>query len=74
MGREASPVRPRAGASEQNVRLAAPCAEIVGALGREGKAAEGLSILDKALARSEFDEERQCIAELWRDKGELILR
>jgi predicted ATPase/DNA-binding winged helix-turn-helix (wHTH) protein len=49
-------------------------AEIVDALGRAGKADEGLSIIDEALARSERDEERGCVAELLRIKGELILR
>ncbi len=49
-------------------------AEIADALGRDGKAAEGLSIIDEALARSECNEERWCVAELLRIKGELILR
>jgi predicted ATPase/DNA-binding winged helix-turn-helix (wHTH) protein len=49
-------------------------AEMADALGRDGKAAEGLSIIDEALARSERDEERWCVAELLRIKGELILR
>jgi predicted ATPase len=49
-------------------------AEIADALGRDGKAAEGLSIIDEALARSERNEERWCVAELLRIKGELILR
>jgi predicted ATPase len=49
-------------------------AEIADALGRDGKAAEGLSIIDEALARSERNEERWCVAELLRVKGELILR
>jgi predicted ATPase len=49
-------------------------AEIADALGRDGKAAEGLSVIDEALARSERDEERWCVAELLRIKGELILR
>jgi predicted ATPase len=48
--------------------------EIVDALGRDGKADEGLSIIDEALARSERDEGRWCVAELLRIKGELILR
>jgi predicted ATPase len=43
------------------------------ALGRDGKTAEGLSIIDEALARSDFNEERWCVAELLRIKGELIL-
>jgi predicted ATPase len=49
-------------------------AEIADALGRDGRAAEGLSIIDEMLARSERDEERWCVAELLRIKGELILR
>jgi predicted ATPase len=49
-------------------------AEIADGLGREGKAAEGLSTIDQALARSERDEERWCVAELLRIKGDLILR
>jgi hypothetical protein len=39
-----------------------------------GKAAEGLSIIDERLAQSERSEERWCVAELLRIKGELILR
>src|SRR5271163_648757 len=49
-------------------------AEIADALGRDGKAAEGLSIVDEAVTRSERNEERWCVAELLRIKGELILR
>jgi predicted ATPase/DNA-binding winged helix-turn-helix (wHTH) protein len=49
-------------------------AEIADALGRDGKAAEGLSIIDETLARSERDEENWCAAELLRIKGELTLR
>ncbi|MEA3195998.1 MAG: hypothetical protein QOF32_50, partial [Gammaproteobacteria bacterium] len=49
-------------------------AEMADALGRDGKAAEALSIIDEALARSERCEERWCVAELLRIKGELILR
>ena len=49
-------------------------AEIADALGRDAKAAEGLSIIDEALARSERNEERWCVAELLRIKGELMLR
>lgn len=49
-------------------------AEIADALGRDAKAAEGLWIIDEALARSERNEERWCVAELLRIKGELILR
>jgi predicted ATPase len=49
-------------------------AEIADALGRDGKAAEGLSIIDEGLAQSERNEERWCVAEFLRIKGELILR
>jgi integrase len=55
-------------------RSARPSSMIADALGRDGKAAEGLSIIDEALARSERNEERWCVAELLRIKGELILR
>src|ERR1700682_4180603 len=48
--------------------------EIADALGLDGKVAEGLSTIDEALTRSESNEERWCIAELLRIKGELILR
>ncbi|MEH2472649.1 putative ATPase [Nitrobacteraceae bacterium AZCC 2161] len=49
-------------------------AEIADALRRDDKAAEGLSIIDVALARSERNDERWCVAELLRIKGELILQ
>jgi predicted ATPase len=49
-------------------------AEIADALGRDNKVAEGLSIIDEALARSDSNEERWCVAELLRIKGDLILR
>ncbi len=49
-------------------------AEMADALGRDGKATEALSIIDEALARSERIEERWCVAELMRIKGELVLR
>lgn len=42
--------------------------------GVDAKAAEGLSIICEALARSERNEERWCVAEFLRIKGELILR
>jgi predicted ATPase len=48
--------------------------EIAEALGRNGKAAEGLSIINETLGRSERNEERWCVAELLRIKGELILQ
>jgi tetratricopeptide (TPR) repeat protein len=49
-------------------------AEIADALGLDNKVAEGLSIIDEALARSDSNEERWCVAELLRIKGDLILR
>jgi predicted ATPase len=49
-------------------------AEIADALGRDDKAAEALSIIDEALARSDSNEERWFVAELLRIKGELVLR
>src|SRR5258707_4753389 len=49
-------------------------AEIADALGRDGKAAEGLSVIDEVLTRCERSEEHWCVAELLRVKGELILR
>jgi len=42
-------------------------------LGGTGQVAEGLAAVDQALKRSENSEERWCIAELLRVKGELIL-
>ena len=44
------------------------------ALAGAGEVAEGLATIDEALARSERNEERWCVAELLRIKGELILR
>ena len=43
------------------------------ALAGAGEVAEGLVTIDEALARSERDEERWCVAELLRIKGELLL-
>ncbi len=43
-------------------------------LGRAGRAAEGLVVVDGALERSERNEEGWCTAELLRIKGELLLR
>jgi predicted ATPase len=48
--------------------------EIADALGRDGKAAEGLLVIDEVLARCERSEEHWCVAEFLRIKGELILR
>jgi predicted ATPase len=48
-------------------------AEIADAFGRDGKAGEGLLVIDEALARSEHGEENWCVPELLRIKAELIL-
>jgi predicted ATPase len=42
-------------------------------LGRAGQIAEGLEAIDEALARSERNEDRWCVAELLRIRGELLL-
>jgi predicted ATPase/DNA-binding winged helix-turn-helix (wHTH) protein len=47
--------------------------ELAGGLGRAGQVAEGLATIDEALARSERNEDRWCVAELLRIKGELFL-
>jgi predicted ATPase len=39
-----------------------------------GQVTQGIAAIDEALARSERDEERWCVAELLRIKGELVLR
>src|SRR5712671_2298445 len=43
------------------------------ALAGAGEVAEGLATIDEALARSERNEERWCVAELLRIKGEILL-
>jgi predicted ATPase/DNA-binding winged helix-turn-helix (wHTH) protein len=57
--------------------FAALYAEILRALAEaltaSGEVDEGLATVDEALARSERNEERWCVAELLRIKGELIL-
>jgi predicted ATPase len=47
--------------------------ELAEGLGRAGQIAQGLEAIDKALARSERNEERWCVAELLRIRGELLL-
>ena len=47
--------------------------ELAEGLGRAGQIAQGLEVIDEALARSERNEDRWCIAELLRIKGELLL-
>src|ERR1700730_13014158 len=44
------------------------------ALAAVGQGTQGMVAIDEALARSERDEERWCVAELLRVKGELVLR
>jgi predicted ATPase/DNA-binding winged helix-turn-helix (wHTH) protein len=46
-------------------------AELAAGYGRAGAIADGLRVVDKALARSEQTEEGWCLAELLRTKGEL---
>jgi predicted ATPase len=41
--------------------------------GRAGQVAQGLDAIDEALARSERNEDRWCVAELLRIRGELLL-
>jgi predicted ATPase/DNA-binding winged helix-turn-helix (wHTH) protein len=47
--------------------------ELAGGLGRVGQIAQGLEAIDEALARSERNEDRWCVAELLRIRGELLL-
>ena len=47
--------------------------ELASALGRSGEVAQGLTVIDRALERSERNDERWCAAELFRVKGELVL-
>jgi hypothetical protein len=47
--------------------------ELAEALGRARQTAHGLATIDEALARSERSEERWCVAELLRIKGELVI-
>lgn len=61
----------------RGARFAARYTQFLGALaeglGPAGQIAEGLVAIDEALVRSERNEERWCIAELLRVKGELVL-
>src|SRR5258707_12283578 len=43
------------------------------ALGRAGQIADGLAAIEEAIGRSERSEDRWCVAELLRIKGELFL-
>jgi predicted ATPase/DNA-binding winged helix-turn-helix (wHTH) protein len=47
--------------------------ELAEGLGRAGQIAEGLKAIDEALARSERNEDRWCVAELLRIRGALLL-
>jgi hypothetical protein len=47
--------------------------ELAEGLGRARQIAQGLEVIDEALARSERNEDRWCVAELLRIKGELLL-
>jgi predicted ATPase/DNA-binding winged helix-turn-helix (wHTH) protein len=47
--------------------------ELADTLRRTGEVAQGLIAIDRALERSERNEERWCVAELCRVKGELVL-
>jgi len=49
-------------------------ASMAEALGRNGASSEGLATVDEALERSERLDERWCMPELLRVKGELLLR
>ena len=47
--------------------------ELAASLGGAGQVAEGLAVVDRALARAEQTEAGWCLAELLRTKGELLL-
>jgi predicted ATPase len=47
--------------------------ELAEGLGRAGQIADGLEAIDEALTRSERNEDRWCVAELLRIRGELLL-
>ena len=56
-----------------HIHYASLLAELAQGLGGGGQIAEGLGVVDKALARAEQTEEGWCLAELLRTKGELHL-
>jgi len=56
-----------------SLRYTALLGELAEALGRSGQVAEGVEAINEALARSDNNEERWCIAELLRVKAELSL-
>jgi predicted ATPase len=55
------------------LRYTAFLGDLAEALSRAGEFAQGLEAIDEALDRSERNDERWCIAELCRIKGELVL-
>jgi predicted ATPase len=61
------------GETNSSFRFSMYLCDMVEALGRVGRAGQGLSSLDEAIARADETEERWCIAELLRIKGELLL-
>jgi predicted ATPase len=56
-----------------SLRYTALLGELAESLGRAGEIAQGTGAIAEALARSERNEERWCIAELLRIQGELVL-
>jgi predicted ATPase len=48
--------------------------ELAEGLGRAGEIAQGLAVMDDTLERAARNEERWCISELMRIKGDLLLR
>jgi predicted ATPase len=57
-----------------HMHYASLLAELAQGLGGAGQIAEGLGVVDKALARAEQTEEGWCLAELLRTKGELLVQ
>jgi predicted ATPase len=55
------------------LRYSAFLGDLAEALGRAGDIARGLEVIDDALARCEAADERWCIAELFRAKGEILV-
>ena len=56
------------------LRFTAFLGDLAEALGRCGETAKGLAAVDEALARCERTEERWCVTELQRIRGELLLQ
>jgi len=55
-------------------RFLLPLGELAACLGEAGEVSQGLATADEALARCEARDEGWYVAELWRIKGELLLR